>query len=206
MRGLDEHRECRAPRARPARRGVGAVALAAHAAVAHLRDAARGHQVLEEHLVHAHRRGGHAGAHVGDVERLEHPLHRAVLAERPVQHREGDVDAEQAARPGAARAARRPRATRRRARSRRAAPRGRPRAAPRAPTPPRRARRRARRSARPRARRPSAGRPPLPAAPSRRRSRCGPPRSWRRRRGHRRRRRGGRRRRRRRGRAEHARP
>ena len=51
------------------------------------------HQLLEHHLVHAQRRGEHAGAHVRDVEALEQALHGAVLAERTVQHREHDVDA-----------------------------------------------------------------------------------------------------------------
>ena len=43
-------------------------------------------------LVHRHRRGEHARADVRDAGGLEQPLHRAVLAERPVQHREDDVD------------------------------------------------------------------------------------------------------------------
>ncbi len=36
------------------------------------------------------------GADIGHIERLEQPLHRAVLAERAVQRREHDVRAEQA--------------------------------------------------------------------------------------------------------------
>ena len=42
----------------------------------------------------------HAGPDVGDVEAFEQALHRAVLAERAVEDREGDLDVEQAA-PGA---------------------------------------------------------------------------------------------------------
>ena len=56
----------------------------------------RGHQLLEEDLVQAHRRRGDAGADVGHVERLEQPLDGPVLAERAVQHGERDVGAEQA--------------------------------------------------------------------------------------------------------------
>ena len=63
------------------------------AAVAHLRQAGVGHQLLEHHLVHAQRGGEYAGADVGHVEALEQPLDGAVLAERSVQHREHDVDA-----------------------------------------------------------------------------------------------------------------
>ena len=48
----------------------------------------RVHDLLEDDLVHAQRRGEHARADVGHVEQLEHALDRAVLAERPVQHRE----------------------------------------------------------------------------------------------------------------------
>jgi len=50
------------------------------------------HHRLEDVLVHAQRRGEHAGTHVGNAGELEQPLHRAVLAERPVQDREDDVD------------------------------------------------------------------------------------------------------------------
>ena len=60
-------------------------------------------------------------ADVGHVEQLEQALHRAVLAERAVQHREHDVGAEQPARRRAGRA-RRPRtSSARRARAARAA-------------------------------------------------------------------------------------
>ena len=47
---------------------------------------------LEHVLVHAERRGEHAGSDVGHAGELEQPLHGPVLAERPVQHREDDVD------------------------------------------------------------------------------------------------------------------
>jgi hypothetical protein len=56
----------------------------------------RAHQVLEGDLVDADRRGKHAGADVGHVEQLEQALHRAVLAERAVQHGPDDVAAQQA--------------------------------------------------------------------------------------------------------------
>ena len=47
---------------------------------------------LAERLVHARRRAEHARADVRQPERLEQALDRAVLAERPVQHGEHDVD------------------------------------------------------------------------------------------------------------------
>ena len=43
-------------------------------------------------LVHGRRRGEHPGTHVRDAGELEQPLDRPVLAPRPVQHREHDVD------------------------------------------------------------------------------------------------------------------
>ncbi len=55
------------------------------------RDPLVAHHRLEEVLVHAQRRGGHARADVGDACELEEPLDGAVLAEGPVQHREDDV-------------------------------------------------------------------------------------------------------------------
>ena len=71
-------------------------AVAGHR-VLHLRHPVRGQQVLEERLVHRQRGCRHARSHVGHVEQLQQPLHRAVLAERAVQHRERDVRAEQPA-------------------------------------------------------------------------------------------------------------
>ena len=53
---------------------------------------------LKMSLSMRHRRGQHVGADVGDVEALEQALDAAVLAERAVQDREGDVAAEQARR------------------------------------------------------------------------------------------------------------
>ena len=47
---------------------------------------------LEEVLVHAERGGSDAGSDVGDASKLEETLHRAVLAERPVEDGEHDVD------------------------------------------------------------------------------------------------------------------
>jgi len=50
------------------------------------------HQVLEDDLVHRHRAGHHACPDIRDAGHLEEPLQGAVLAERPVQRQEGDVD------------------------------------------------------------------------------------------------------------------
>ena len=47
---------------------------------------------LHDRLVHADRRGEHAGADVGQVGQLEQPLDGAVLAVRAVQDREDDVE------------------------------------------------------------------------------------------------------------------
>jgi len=55
------------------------------------RNAAVAQHLLEEVLVHGERGGGNAGADVRDTGQLEQPLHRPVLAERPVQDREDDV-------------------------------------------------------------------------------------------------------------------
>ena len=64
------------------------------------RDSAVAEHGLEEVLVHAQRRGRDAGADVRHPGELEQPLHGPVLAERPVQDRQHDVDA--AERAGAA--------------------------------------------------------------------------------------------------------
>ena len=53
-----------------------------------LRQSARREHQLRHGLVHADRRGEHAGADVGDVGELEQPLNRAVLAVGSMQHRE----------------------------------------------------------------------------------------------------------------------
>ena len=55
---------------------------------------ARREQHLHHRLVHADRRGEHAGADVRHVGQLEQPLDRAVLAVRSVQHRKDDVEVE----------------------------------------------------------------------------------------------------------------
>ena len=55
-------------------------------------DAVVAEDRLEDVLVHAERRGEHACADVRDAGELEQALHRPVLAERPVQDREDDVD------------------------------------------------------------------------------------------------------------------
>ena len=51
-------------------------------------DAAVPHHLLEEVLVHRECGGRDAGADVGHARELEQPLHRAVLAERPVEDRQ----------------------------------------------------------------------------------------------------------------------
>ena len=56
------------------------------------RDAAVAHDLLEQVLVHAERRGCHPCTDVRDVRELEQSLHRAVLAEGAVQDRQHDVD------------------------------------------------------------------------------------------------------------------
>ena len=96
-RGLDEHREPERGQLRAHRGGLGLPARLPHRGVADLRHAGGGQDLLEDDLVHAQRRREHARADVGHVEQLEQALHGPVLAERAVQHREGDVGAEQAA-------------------------------------------------------------------------------------------------------------
>ena len=76
-----------------------APAVARHRVV-DLRDRVRGHQILEQRLVHRQRRRQHARTHVGDVEQVEQALNGAVLAEGPVQGREDRVGVEQPARRG----------------------------------------------------------------------------------------------------------
>ena len=56
------------------------------------RDSRIAQHRLAERLVHARGRAQHAGADIGQADRLEHALDRAVLAEGAVQHREHDVD------------------------------------------------------------------------------------------------------------------
>ena len=67
-------------------------------------DAAVAQHLLEQVLVHRERGRRDAGADVRDAGELEQALHRPVLAERPVQDRQHDVDARRAPR-----ASRRPR-------------------------------------------------------------------------------------------------
>ncbi len=47
--------------------------------------------MLEDRLVHAHRRADNARADVGQPGQFQQPLHRAVLAEGAVEHREEHV-------------------------------------------------------------------------------------------------------------------
>src|SRR5581483_6216138 len=82
--GLDEHRV-------PER--VARLGAEAEGDVLRHRDPLVAEHALEDVLVHAERRGEHAGADVRDPGELEQPLHRPVLAERPVQHRKDDIDA-----------------------------------------------------------------------------------------------------------------
>ena len=67
---------------------------AAHHRIVDDRQTALGEDHLHHRLVHAHRRGEHAAADIGDVGELEQPLHRAVFAIRTVQHREDHVETE----------------------------------------------------------------------------------------------------------------
>ena len=89
-RRLDEERQAESlrassrARAEPARRPETTTAP-------RRRDAGVAQQRLEDRLVHADRRAGHAGADVGDAERLEKALEDAVLARRAVDDREDDV-------------------------------------------------------------------------------------------------------------------
>ena len=62
------------------------------------RQAVPGEDQLHVVLVHHHRGGEHARPDVADVRQLEHALQGAVLAERPVQQREHDVDLAELAR------------------------------------------------------------------------------------------------------------
>ena len=82
-RGLHEHRVAER---------VGELVAEAQRDVAGDRDAAVTHHLLEEVLVHAERRGSDAGADVGHVREVEQALHCSVLAERPVEERQDDVD------------------------------------------------------------------------------------------------------------------
>jgi hypothetical protein len=87
------------PAGEPDVRQVGLVAaVLLDERVGDLRDPRDGHEVLEDDLVHARRAREHARSDVRHVEQLEQPLNGPVLAERPVQHREHRVAAEQAAR------------------------------------------------------------------------------------------------------------
>ena len=152
---LDEHRRAEDGQLVAHRVRLAAPAVLAHGGGGDLRHGRGGQHLLEHDLVHAQRRGEHAGADVGHVEQLEQALDGAVLAERPVQDGEDGVGAEQAA-AGAERQRRRRRAsTRPSARSSPAAPRGRRPPPPRARTRPSSARPRARTSARRPGRRPS---------------------------------------------------
>ncbi len=72
--------------------GFGQHATAQHHLVRTLREARRAEHALHQRLVHADRRGEHAAADIRHVGEFEQALHRAVLAVRPVQHREDHVE------------------------------------------------------------------------------------------------------------------
>jgi eukaryotic-like serine/threonine-protein kinase len=93
--GLDEHRQAELGELGEHLLALVLEALLAHTAVGDLGNPDRRHQLFEEHLVEAQRRGGDARADIRHVEQLEQALDGAVLAERPVQRGEGDVRAEQ---------------------------------------------------------------------------------------------------------------
>ena len=92
-RRLDKRRQAQAREVRAAPLGIRPVLSDPQRAVSDLGNPRLRHQLLEEDLVHAQRRGEHAGADVRHVEAFEQALHGAVLAERSVQHGEHDVGA-----------------------------------------------------------------------------------------------------------------
>ncbi len=95
MRRLDEHGQSQPSDLSEHLRSRRAPPPLAHTHVLDLLYARRSHQLLEQHLVHAQRRRRHPGPDICHIERLEHPLHGAVLPERTVQRPEHDVHAEQ---------------------------------------------------------------------------------------------------------------
>ena len=90
--GLGERREAQRldPREHPGR--VGLPLPAGHRDAGGDGQPGGGQHDLHEGLVHADRRGEHAGADVAHAGHLEHPLQGAVLAPRAVQQREDHVD------------------------------------------------------------------------------------------------------------------
>ena len=100
-------RDLRDPHARPEPRGLHpqrqshrgrlvAPPVGSRLAELHLGDAVEAEKALEDELVDRQRRRQDARTDVREVQAFEHALHRAVLAERPVQHRKRDVRVEQA--------------------------------------------------------------------------------------------------------------
>jgi hypothetical protein len=84
---LDEHRE------RQARAGLGDVRiLARHRHVVYNRQHPFRTDTFHHLLVHGDGGGQHARADVGQAGQFQQALHRAVLAEGAVQHREDHVD------------------------------------------------------------------------------------------------------------------
>ena len=72
------------------RRQPGRQLVLAEAAEPGLRDPGGQRDLLGHRLVHADRRAEHAAADVRHAGQFEHPLHRAVLAERAVEQRQDD--------------------------------------------------------------------------------------------------------------------
>ena len=68
---------------------------AQEAAVLCLRDAGLGEKLFAGHFVHACCAGEDAAAYVGQPCHFEQTLHRAVFAERTVQHGEDQIDGRQ---------------------------------------------------------------------------------------------------------------
>ena len=96
MGGLDEDRQTAGGDLRVYLPRFPAIASLPHPDIGDLRNPERRHQIFEQNLVHAHRRGRHSGADVGDVEHLEQPLNGAVLTEGSVQRRKDDLNARDA--------------------------------------------------------------------------------------------------------------
>ncbi len=96
MGGLDEDRPAAGGDLRVHLPRFPAIASLSHPDIGDLGNPERRHQIFEQNLVHAYRRGRHSGADIGDVEHLEQALNGAVLAEGPVQRREDDLHARDA--------------------------------------------------------------------------------------------------------------
>ncbi len=96
MGGLDEQGQSDLRDLARAPLRLAAPALGGDPDVLDLRQPLCRHDLLEEDLVQAQRRGRDAGADIRDDERLEQALDGAVLAERAVQHGEDDLRSREA--------------------------------------------------------------------------------------------------------------